>query len=51
MLFRREPIRAQIRRQAADTSLFTATHAAGWMNESNGIKSKSKSNKKTLLNT
>jgi len=29
MLFRREPIRAQIRRQPADTSLFTATHAAG----------------------
>lgn len=33
MLFRREPIRAQIRRQPADTSLFTATHAAGWMNQ------------------
>jgi hypothetical protein len=27
MLFRREPIRAQIRRQPADASLFTPTHA------------------------
>jgi hypothetical protein len=27
MLFRREPIRAQIRRQPDDASLFTPTHA------------------------